>query len=54
MAHVVEKDNGQLLTVGDGWVQAKFETRVSSTRVPEFGFVPTKFTNKTTDFSLAA
>lgn len=54
VAHVVEKDNGQLLSMGDGWVQAKFKTRISSTSIPDFTSVPAKFTSKHTDFSLAA
>lgn len=54
VAHVVEDDNGQLLSMGDGWVQAKFDTHVSSTSLPEFANVPAKFTSKNTDFSLAA
>lgn len=54
IAHVVEKDNGQLLSMGDGWVQAKFTAHVSSTSLPDIANVPARFTNKHTDFSLAA
>jgi transcriptional regulator with XRE-family HTH domain len=54
VAHVVEKDNGQLLSMGDGWVRARFETHVSSTSLPDFTSVPATFTSKISDFSLAA
>lgn len=54
VAHVVEKDNGQLMSMGDGWVQATFKTSISSTSIPAFTTVPAKFTSQHTNFSLAA